>query len=61
MLNFNFNFTPINMVPTYKEEYDLGWIDKATVRSYVDSLHIITKEDYKTITGEDYEEISKIN
>ncbi|MBD5429724.1 XkdX family protein [Lactobacillus sp.] len=55
MLSFNFNFTPIDMVPTYKQEFDLGWITRETVKSYVDTLHIINKEDYKTITGEAYE------
>lgn len=42
------------LAPTYKMEYDWGWIDKATVQSYV-KLGYITGKGYKIITGEDYE------
>ncbi len=43
------------LAPTYKMEYDWGWINKATVQSYV-KLGYITGKGYKLITGEDYEE-----
>lgn len=43
-----------SMVPTYKMEYDFGFITKEDVASYVD-MGIITEDDYKTIVGEDHE------
>lgn len=45
-----FNFS---MVPTYKMEYDWGFIDKATVKSYVE-MKIITPDEYQQIVGESY-------
>jgi len=45
-----------DMTPTFKMEYDLGLIDKATLASYVASGDMcITAAGYKDITGEAYE------
>lgn len=49
-----FNFTPIDMSPVYKQELDLGWITKDTVKSYV-TVGIITADQYEKITGDKYE------
>lgn len=49
----NFTFTPIDMVPIYKQEYDLGWINKRTVASYID-MGIIDANGYERIVGEPY-------
>lgn len=43
-----------SMVPTYKLEYQWGFIDKNTVKSYV-TMGIITVSDYQEIVGEPYE------
>ncbi|WP_289761580.1 XkdX family protein [Lactobacillus intestinalis] len=49
----NFTFTPIDMVPIYKQEFDLGWINKQTVASYID-MGIIDANGYERIVGEAY-------
>lgn len=49
----NFTFTPIDMVPIYKQEYDLGWINKQVVASYID-MGIIDSNGYERIVGEAY-------
>ena len=60
LLGINNQLNSINeqMVQNYKEEYELGWIDKATVRSYVSDLKIITAADYQEIVGEPYDQTS---
>lgn len=55
---FHFNFTLIDMIPTYIQEYKMGWINKDTVKSYI-SLGIIKQSDYARIVGEPYEETSE--
>ena len=44
----NFTFTPIDMVPIYKQEFDLGWINKQVVASYID-MGIIDANGYERI------------
>lgn len=57
MLSFNFTFTPFDMSACYEQyehEYSWGWIDKQDLqRDVVQGL--IPKDEYKKITGEDYE------
>lgn len=53
MESINYILDPDLLAPTYKMEYDWGWIDKDTVKSYV-KLGYITGKGYKLITGEDY-------
>lgn len=53
MESTNYILDPDWLAPMYKMEYDFGWIDKETVKSYV-QLGYITSKGYKLITGEDY-------
>lgn len=56
MINgFAFGWDPDCMVPTYKLQYDWGWITKDTVKEYCKRGYF-TKKGYQTITGEDYVE-----
>lgn len=48
-----FDFGNFSMVPTYQMEYNFGFVDKATVASYV-RMGIITASDYQTIVGDPY-------
>lgn len=49
----HFEFTPIDMSSIYKQEYDLGWITKETVKSYV-MMGFVTPQQYEVIVGEAY-------
>lgn len=42
------------MTPTYKMEYEFGWITKDDLASYVEQ-GLMTKAGYKAILGVDYE------
>lgn len=50
----SFTFTPIDLTSLYKEQYSLGRIDKATLRSYV-TYGFITKDQFQEISGDSYE------
>lgn len=44
----------LDMTPTYKMEYDFGFITVDDLRSYVQNGSL-TKAGFKEITGDDYE------
>lgn len=55
MFTFDYSLFQQELEQQYKQQFDWGWLDKDTLKSYV-AMGILSKDGYKRIVGVEYRE-----